>query len=64
MTATATRLNTGDVIEVDVEGEAATALVLLAAGDAVILDRCDGSTPFVVRLCDLGHVRVFDAQTA
>jgi hypothetical protein len=60
MTTTATRLHTGDVIEIEIDGEAVSALVLLASGDAVILDGCDGSTPFVVRLSDLGDVRVFD----
>lgn len=58
--ATTTRLHTGDVIEVEVNGEAVSAIVLLASGDAVILDGCDGSTPFVMRLSDLGSVRVFD----
>ena len=61
-TATAPRLHTGDVIEVEVDGEAVSAIVLLASGDAVILDACDGSTPFVVRLSDLGPVRVFDQR--
>jgi hypothetical protein len=63
MSTTATRLHTGDVIEIDVDGAAVSAIVLLASGDAVILDACDGSTPFVVRLSDLrdlGDVRVFD----
>ncbi|MDO8364495.1 MAG: hypothetical protein Q7V88_16500 [Actinomycetota bacterium] len=64
MSTTAIKLHTGDVIEIEVDGVAASALVLLAAGDAVILDACDGSTPFVVRLCDLGTVRVFDPTTA
>ena len=57
--ATATRLRTGDVVELDIDGQAVSALVLLASGDAVILDGCDDSTPFVVRLCDIGDVRVF-----
>jgi len=60
--ATATRIRTGNVIEMDVDGNAVSALVLLAAGDAVILDTCDGSTPVVVRLIDLGSVRVFDPR--
>jgi hypothetical protein len=55
-------LHTGDVIEVEVDGGAVSAIVLLASGDAVILDACDGSTPFVVRLSDLGPVRVFDQR--
>jgi hypothetical protein len=60
MSTTAIELRTGDVIEIEVDGEQASALVLLASGDAVILDACDGSTPFVARLADLGEVRVFD----
>ena len=63
-TATAVRLRTGDVIEIEIAGELTSALVLLASGDAVILDACDGSTPFVVRLSDLGDVRVFDPRRA
>ena len=61
-TATAVRLRTGDVIEIEIAGQMASAMVLLASGDAVILDACDGSTPFVVRLSDLGAVRVFDPR--
>ena len=59
---TATRIRTGNVIEMDIDGVAVSALVLLAAGDAVILDTCDGSTPVVVRQVDLGPVRVFDPR--
>jgi hypothetical protein len=62
LTTTTTRIRTGDVIEIDIDGVAVSALVLLAAGDAVILDTCDGSTPVVVRLIDLGPVRVFDPR--
>ena len=61
-TATKTRLRTGNVIEMEIDGETVSAIVLLAAGDAVILDICDGSTPVVVRLVDLGPVRVFDPR--
>ena len=64
MATTATRLRTGDVIEMEIEGDAVSALVLLASGDAVILDACDGSTPFVVRLSDIGNARVFDPSRA
>ena len=46
----------------EINGVAVSAIVLLAAGDAVILDPCDGSTPVVVRLVDLGPVRVFDPR--
>jgi hypothetical protein len=55
-----TTVVTGAVIEIDVEGEALTALVLLATPEAVILDACDGSMPFVLRLDELGSFRVFD----
>jgi len=61
-TSTAVRLRTGDVIEIEIAGQTASAMVLLASGDAVILDACDGSTPFVVRLSDLGDVRIFDPR--
>jgi len=63
-TATTVRLRTGDVIEIEIAGEWASAIVLLASGDAVILDACDGNTPFVVRMSDLGDVRVFDPRRA
>ena len=63
-TTTAVGLRTGDVIEIEIGGEMASAMVLLASGDAVILDACDGSTPFVARLGDLGDVRVFDPHCA
>ena len=56
---TTLRLHAGDVIELDIEGEATTALVLLANHDLVILDPCDGSMPLVARTTELGHVRVF-----
>jgi len=59
-TTTAVRLQAGDVIEIEIDGVAASALVLLASADAVILDGCDGTTPFVVRLSDIGPVRVFN----
>ena len=53
---------TGAVIEFDVEGEAHTALVLLATPEAVIVDACDGSMPFVLRADELGSFRVFDGN--
>ena len=55
---------TGDVIEVEVEGEAITALVLLATPEAVILDACDGSMPLVFRPEHLTNVRIFDPANA
>jgi hypothetical protein len=54
------RVTDGSVIEIEREGEAATALVLLAGDDLCILDTCDGSTPFVVRYDELGDFRVFE----
>ena len=54
------RIETGDVIEIDREGDTISALVLLATEDAVILDACDGTTPFVVLQCDLTQYRIFD----
>jgi hypothetical protein len=53
---------TGAVIEFDIEGDAFTALVLLATPEAVILDACDGSLPFVLRPDELGSFRVFDGD--
>jgi hypothetical protein len=52
----------GAVIEIEHDGEAMTALVLLAGDEALILDACDGSTPFVVRYEELGPFRVFEPE--
>jgi hypothetical protein len=54
------RLDSGDVIEIGRDGEYVTALVLLAADEAVILDLCDGSTPFVVKRDELVDYRKFE----
>ena len=54
------QLDTGDVIEIEHNGEIVSALVLLAADDAVILDACDGSTPFVLRREELVGYRKFE----
>ena len=54
---------TGDVVEFDLEGGPVTALILLATPEAVILDACDGSTPFVVDPSALANVRVFDGYS-
>ncbi len=53
------QLETGDVIEIGRNGDVITALVLLAADEAVILDACDGSTPFVVKSEELIEYRKF-----
>ncbi len=54
------RIETGDVIEVTMGDEVVSALVLLAADEAVILDVCDGSTPFVLKRDELVEYRKFD----
>lgn len=53
---------TGDVVEIEIDGEIVSAMVLLATPEAVILDACDGATPFVLRPEQLTNVRVFDPQ--
>ena len=53
-------VQTGDVVEIDVDGDAVTARVLLATPEAVILDPCDGSMPMVFRPEHLTNVRIFD----
>ena len=52
-------IDTGDVLEITRDGETISALVLLAADTAVILDACDGSTPFVVKRDELVDYRKF-----
>ena len=54
------RINTGDVIEITMGDDVVSALVLLAADEAVILDSCDGSTPFVLKRDELVEYRKFD----
>jgi hypothetical protein len=53
------QLETGDVIEMTRGDDVITALVLLAADEAVILDACDGSTPFVLKREELIEYRKF-----
>lgn len=52
-------IETGDVIEITVGDDVVSALVLLAADEALILDVCDGSTPFVVKRDELVEYRKF-----
>jgi hypothetical protein len=52
-------IDAGDVIEMTRNGDLISALVLLAADEAVILDACDGSTPFVVKRDELVDYRKF-----
>ena len=54
------KMRDGDVIEVDGPQGPVTALVLLVNDSMAILDLCDGSTPLVVELEELGPYRVFD----
>ena len=54
------QIETGDVIEVTVGDDVVSALVLLAADEALILDTCDGSTPFVVKRDELIEYRKFN----
>lgn len=53
------QIDSGDVIEFVLNGEPTSALVLLASDDAVILDACDGSTPFVLKREELVEYRKF-----
>ena len=53
-------IETGDVIELSHDDDAVTALVLLASDDALILDACDGTMPFVLRRDELGSYRKFE----
>jgi hypothetical protein len=54
------RIDDGAVIEVEINGQTVTALVLLAGEEMAILDTCDGSTPIVARYDELGEIRVFE----
>lgn len=56
------RIDTGDVIEVNLAGELTSTMVLLATDDFVILDACDDSTPFVVKRDELVSYRKFTAE--
>ena len=64
ISAVADTVRTGDVVEIEVDGELLSALVLLASDNTVILDACDGRTPFVVRPADLAGVPVYSGQAA
>lgn len=56
------RIETGNVLEVRIDGEWVSALVLLASDEAVILDLCDGSTPVVLQAEELQEYRLFVAD--
>jgi hypothetical protein len=54
------KLETGDVIELGRDGDSVSALVLLATDEALILDLCDDSTPFVLKRDELVDYRKFE----
>ena len=57
------QLNTGYVIEMKTnDNDVITVLVLLATDDALVLDPCNGETPFVLRADELIEYRKFDAE--
>jgi hypothetical protein len=60
MNTTAVRLRAGDVMELEIDGDMRSALVLLANTETVIFDLCDDSMPCVARQEDLLNVRIFD----
>lgn len=53
------KIHTGDVVELVLNGELTTALVLLAADDSAILDLCDGTMPIVARYDEIDGLRRF-----
>ena len=53
------KLDAGDVIEIKLGDDVVSSLVLLATDEFVILDACDGSTPFVVKQDELIEYRKF-----
>ncbi len=62
------KLMTGDVLEVkttrNVPNDVITVLVLLATEEFVVLDPCDGTTPFVAEREELVEYRKFEAVEA
>ena len=56
------KIETGNVLEVKIDGEWMSALVLLANDDSVILDTCDGTVPVVLQAEDLPEYRIFSAD--
>ncbi len=53
------QIDTGDVIEVKLNGDVVSTMVLLATDEFVILDPCDDSTAFVVKRDELVEYRKF-----
>ncbi len=64
MNSAVNRLRAGDVIELEIDGEVVSALVLLANSETVIFDFCDDTMPCVASQQDLINVRVFDGLAA
>ncbi|MEI7617265.1 MAG: hypothetical protein WCK14_01475 [Actinomycetota bacterium] len=64
ITLLSNRIESGDVIELDRDGLWISAIVLLATDEAIILDACDDSTPFLIRPIDLVRYRVFRPEAA
>lgn len=54
------KIEAGDVIEITIDDDVRSALVLLATDEFAILDTCDGATPFVVKSTELVEYRKFD----
>jgi hypothetical protein len=54
------RIQTGDVLEIVLDDAVVSVLVLLATEEAVILDSCDDTTPFVLKRDELVEYRKFD----
>ena len=57
-------INAGDVVELEMEEGAVSALVLLVSDAAAIFDPCDGTTPFVLRVEEMPPLRVFHPLAA
>ena len=64
MNSNVIRLRAGDVIELEMDGDTVSALVLLANSENVIFDLCDGTMPWVAHQEELSNVRVFDGLAA
>ena len=64
ITRMSNRIESGVVIELDHDGVWISAIVLLANEEAIILDACDDSTPFLIRPIDLVRYRLFRPEAA
>jgi hypothetical protein len=57
------KLHTGDVLEIAAGDDVVTVLVLLATDESLVLDPCNGDTPFVLNTEELLDYRRFDAES-